>query len=142
MNKAERNYKKKRLKEYRKLLMSNKFWDWDFTSILYVERLQMLRVAKAISTDIYRHEGWEEDVKWINLAVKILDLYLNDTWWSVVEGEVVIHPYVNTKNFYRFFRKDVDFSDDNLLLKQALYEEKLWYTYNMIKLNKLRQWWT
>ena len=125
--------------------MSNKIHDFDFTSILCIERLQMLRVAKAISTDTIRSEGWERDVYWIKLAVKILDLYLNDSWWTVESNEVKIIPYVNTKNLRRFKpglrKEDIDSMDPGLK-KQLAYEEKLWYLYNQIKLNYMRRWWT
>ena len=140
MKRPEKRYKAKRLKEYRKLLMSNKCFDWDFTSILYVERLQMLRVAKAIQREDIRHENWERDVRWIKLAVKILDVYLTDSWWDLDENGEMTVPKVNIKNFKRFC-PSWDTVDDRLK-RQALYEEKLWYLYNKIRLYKLRRWWT
>lgn len=138
-------FKKKRVKEYRNLLMSGKIHDFDFTSILYVERLQMLRVAKAISTESIRHEGWERDVYWIKLAVKILDLYLNDTWWTIENGKTIIKPYVNIKNFKKYrpnlTQEEID-SIDIDMRKQIIYEEKLWNIYNKIRTNYMRIWWT
>lgn len=136
MKKSEIRYKKRRLKEYRNLLMSEKFHDWDYTSILQVERIQMLRVARSLSVGPYKHTSWERDVYWIKLAVKILDMFLNDTWWTT-DGGVI--PYVNTKNSYRFLKYEPATGEDKKFL---LYEEKLWHLYGKIRLTYMRGWWT
>lgn len=139
MKKPERKIIKRRWKEYRNLV--SKIDDWDYTSILEVERLQMLRVAKQIEIDPIKHDHWEEDVKWIRLAVKILDTLLNDTYWEGEKGGCRLIPYVNTKNYKRFIDVNEEFINTEVY-KMLLYEEKLWWLYNKIRLYKMRSWWT
>ena len=139
MKKPERKIIKRRWKEYRNLV--SKIDDWDYTSILEVERLQMLRVARQIEIDPIKHENWEEDVKWIRLAVKILDTLLNDTYWEGEKGKCHLIPYVNTKNYKRFIDVNEEFINTEVY-KMLLYEEKLWWLYNKIRLYKMRSWWT
>ena len=123
--------------------VTKNMYDFDFSSILYVELHQMKRVRKAIEK--YRsHVYWERDVARIKLAEKILTMFMENDWWSLdydlEHNHAYIIPYVNTKNTKRFFPKYTgDVNRD--FFKRDLYEEKLWNLYYLIRKNYTRTWW-
>lgn len=75
------------------------------------------------------------DSERINLTISLLDIYTcrNSDWLKVEKGII----YVNTKNKYRYFRKD-KLSEQcfNGISKSTLREEKAWYLYC-----KMREYW-
>lgn len=140
-------------------------YDFDYRSILDVERHQLIRVRNTISK-YHDYEGWEHDVYWINIALKLFEIIVeNDSATELIgEGfitkpykdglhEVVEDPnskwvlikYVNTSNYKRFFpqieKEDFDKPNIGNILKDSLRREKAWYLYHKLKFNKMRHWW-
>jgi len=148
---------------YRKTLMMVR--DFDYSSILYVERLQITRVRDCIAK-YQNHLNWERDVRHMNLALKLLDIIEEDgcservgncikfkldekygTYSPVDDPEAyyTIPVYVNTRNYKRFFRR-VDpktYEDPKYgnLRKDYLRLEKAWCLYHKVRTYYLRNWW-
>lgn len=148
---------------YRKVLM--KAYDFDYASILEVERFQITRVRDCLSK-YSGHVGWERDVQEMNLALKLLDIIEEDgcservgkpLTFERIEGtelsRLVEDPkeywtlpvYVNTKNSRRFWpaldpQKFEDPRAGNLW-KDHLRVEKAWYLYHKLKMQYMRGWW-
>lgn len=153
----------KRWFSYYKVL--RKAYDFDWESILKVERHQITRVRDTI---IKRHnyEGWEHDVHWMNIALKLLDIIENgggakllnkgltfipgkDGLYDVMyspESKWIMPFYVNTRNAKRFMpieREEIyEDKEHDPLLKDRLRENKAWYLYHKLKIYKMRNWWT
>lgn len=141
-----------------------KIYDFDYSSILEVERYQIERVRDSI-TKFHNHLNWERDVAEMNLALRLLDIVEEDGCvercgkpieFKKIEGtnlyELVPDPteywvlpvYVNTKNSKRFSKIDPEkFNDPKSgdLWKDRLRVEKAWYLYNKLKYQYLFGWW-
>ena len=144
----------KRWFSYYKIL--RKVYDFDFSSILIVEKYQIMRVRDSI-IKYQHHVDWQQDVKWMNTAIKLLEIVEENgcavpTQTIEVNDILKIHyidykmpVYVNTRNASRFISKyAVDRLEDSkigVLIIDNLRIEKAWYLYNKIRYNYLRQWW-
>lgn len=132
-------------------------YDFDYSSILEVEKHQMIRVRDSIiKADHYK--GWEHDVSRINLALKLLDI-AEDGGAILVDSELIITNngycqsnntwdmpiYVNTKNYKRFlpYFTPERFTDPKVgaLHESDLREQKAWYLYHKLRMYNLRRWW-
>ena len=137
-------------------------YDFDFASILDVERHQIIRVRNAI-TKYQNHVNWKRDVYWMNIALKLLDI-MNDGGVELIgrgfriepsgnglhrvvndpDSEWVLSVYVNTSNSKRFIPIEKEkFEDTQIgpLMKSQLREEKAWYLYHKLRTYKMRPWW-
>ena len=138
-----------------------KAYDFDYSSILSVERHQIERVRDSIS-HFRNHVNWEHDVASMNLALKLLDIIEENGEAELLcdkpfrfkdDGYLELDPdakwkmdrYVNTKNAKRFNpRWDSSKFDDpktGALMKGHLRVEKAWYLYHKLREYKLRNWW-
>lgn len=138
-------------------------YDFDYSSIIEVERYQITRVRDAI-TKYQSHVNWERDVYWMNMALKLLDI-IEDEGGARLIGkgfstescgnglyEVVADPdskwilpvYVNTANSKRFTPiEKAKFEDPEVgpLMRSHLREEKAWYLYHKLRTHEMRSWW-
>lgn len=136
-------------------------YDFDYSSILSVERHQIKRVRDSINH--YRnHVNWEQDVASMDLALRLLDLIEENGEAELLcdepckfkdNGYLVLNPdakwkmerYVNTKNASRFNPKwtSAHFDDPNTgaLMKDLLRVEKAWHLYHKVRQYKFRTWW-
>ncbi len=134
-------------------------YDWDYTSILAVERHQIERVRNSIS--YYQHHlHAKRDIERMNLALRLLDIIeedgcseyhgqeirINDdkTIWLDPDGYYTLPLYVNDHNADRFFRHgqyDYENHKTGALHKDYLRIEKAWHTYHTLRVNFLRSWW-
>ena len=138
---------------YFKVLMN--IYDFDYSSILAVERHQITRVRDTI-TKYQNHIGWERDVKHMNIALKLLDIIEEDGCVELVGLDSKIEPYenglyrvvddsdlkwilpvyVNTFNSERFLSIDKSqFEDPRVgpLMKDHLRVEKAWHLYHKLR---------
>lgn len=140
-----------------------KAYDFDYSSILEVERYQLTRVRNAI-TKYQNHVNWERDVYWMNIALKLLDIIEDEGGVELVvkgfstepcgngfyrvvdnpDSKWVLPVYVNTSNSKRFIPIEKEkFEDPKIgpLMKSHLREEKAWYLYHKLRTYKMRSWW-
>lgn len=135
--------------------------DFDYSSILSVERHQIKRVRDSINH--YRnHVNWEQDVASMNLALRLLDIIdedgeavllcdepfiFKDNGYTELnpDGKWKMERYVNITNATRFNPKwtSAHFDDPKTeaLMKDHLRVEKAWQLYHKLRQYKLRTWW-
>lgn len=146
---------------YFKVLM--KVYDFDYSSILVVERYQITRVRDAI-IKYQSYVNWERDVQHMNLALKLLDIIEKDGCAERIgpgfitepykdgsyrlvsdpDSKWVIPIYVNTTNSERFCKIPKDkFEDPKFgpLMKDHLRVQKAWYLYHKLLTYHMRSWW-
>lgn len=128
-----------------------KLYDFDCSSVLEVEKHQLKRIRKCL-IKTHHHVGWEYDLQRINLTISLLDKIIESDSPLELINQPQIFPeyipcewkiikYVNTKNASKFIKqKDLNFEIHPILL-ELLYEEKLWYLYNKVRQQYLRNWW-
>lgn len=146
---------------YYKVAMS--IYDFDYSSILEVERHQIKRVRDAI-TKYQSHVNWERDVQHMDLALKLLSIAMEEDsiaeqvsghhwtegpderglyeWKSDAKYEAT--KYVNIRNAHRFSKMPKEYftdSDIRGLNLDHLRVEKAWYLYHKLRTYCLRQWW-
>lgn len=136
-------------------------YDFDYSSILSVERHQIKRVRDSINH--YRnHVNWKQDVASMNLALRLLDIIeengvaellcdepfkFKDNGYLELNSDAKwkMGRYVNTKNASRFNPKwtSEHFEDPKtgVLIKDHLRVEKAWQLYHKLRQYKLRTWW-
>ena len=104
----------KRWFSYYKIL--RKVYDFDYSSILMVEKYQIKRVRDSI-IKCQHHVDWKQDVRWMNITIKLLEIVEENG--CAVAGQTIevndilkIHHidyqlpvYVNTRNASRFINK-------------------------------------
>lgn len=138
-----------------------KAYDFDYSSILSVERHQIKRVRDSIS-HFRSHVDWEYDVASMNLALRLLDIIEEDGEAVLLCDKPFIHNskgmyepnpdakwklerYVNTRNAARFNPRWSSEHFENpktgVLMKDRLRVEKAWYLYHQLRQYKLRSWW-
>lgn len=138
-------------------------YDFDYSSILVVERYQLTRVRDA-TIKYQNHVNWERDVYWMNVALKLLDIIedeggvelvgkgfstepYGDRLYRVVDdpdSKWVLPVYVNTSNSKRFTPIEKEkFENPKIgpLMKSYLREEKAWYLYHKLRTYNMRSWW-
>ena len=115
----------KRWLSYYKVL--RRAYDFDFSSIYKVEMYQIKRVRDCIKRYKF-YEGYEHDVWYMNIALSLLDIYLNE------EEE----KYVNTKNQKRFVKYNANEGD---FLKSELRKTKALYLYHKVRTLQTCRWW-
>lgn len=132
--------------------------DFDWSDVLVIERCQLFRLRDCINK-YHNYEGWEEDIKWMNISLSLLDIILGDGVAELVDdhstfnGEYYvpahvwkITTYVNINNASRFVSNFYVecLNDPNCkiseILKSNLRDTKAWYLYNNIRINKLKNW--
>lgn len=142
-----------------------KIYDFDYSSILAIERHQIKRVKNSIAkAKIY--EGYERDVQIIDLLLRILNIIEedgcskrigkpiefkpcndNETLYELVSDPNeywTIPVYINTKNAKRFNKINIEKYNDpkcGNLWKDHLRLQKAWHLYHIIKEYNLRKWW-
>ena len=138
-------------------------YDFDYSSILDVERHQIKRVSDCIAK-YQNHLHWDRDVRNMNLALKLLDIIEEEGEVELLpegiehlifhdDGKVELNPesyyklnrYVNIKNANRFI-KDLSYYkfDDPIrrdMYKDKLRVEKAWKLYFKLRHYKTREWW-
>lgn len=144
----------KRWFSYYKIL--RKVYDFDYSSILIVEKYQIKRVRDSI-IKYQHHVDWKQDVRWMNIAIKLLEIVEENgcavTGQTIEVNDILkIHHidyqlpvYVNVRNASRFINKyaisKLEEPKIGVLIKDNLRIEKAWYLYNKIRYNHLRDWW-
>ena len=123
-----------------------KIYDDDSLGILEIERHQLKRTLKSIEKCHY-HKDSEESIKWMKVALKILDRVLDEdiyVEYDIKQHKYIRKPYVNIRNYKRFIpglsEEDIE-EVDSEFFEVLLYEQKLWYVYNKIRYHYLRNWW-
>ena len=144
----------KRWFSYYKIL--RKVYDFDYSSILMVEKYQIKRVRDSI-IKYQNHVNWKQDVRWMNIAIKLLEI-VEENGCAVPSQTIEVNDilkihhidykmpvYVNTRNASRFISKYAIDKLENprigVLITDNLRIEKAWYLYNKIRYNHLRDWW-
>lgn len=133
-SKMKRNRNKLRL-----IKRVQKFEPFDFAYLLDIESEALKQMAKyqkekGICVDSSRMAEQME------MAVKVLKIALNGNaqcssdykqWWMPV--------YVNTRNYKRFFSRDMKI--DNPIFQCMIREEKAWHLYCRMREYFMRTWW-
>lgn len=128
-------------------------YDFDYASILDVEKHQITRVRNAI-IHYQNHVNWEEDVRQMNLALRLLEIIerqgeaeLVDPSCELGKGKWYCPVYVNIRNagrFNKYIAKQLNEEKDDSykeLLKGELYTEKAWNLYYKVRARYTRNWW-
>ena len=76
-----------------------KTYDFDFSSLLEVEKKQLIYMRDCFLKDKFHYDI---DIQRMNLAIKLIDLILNSEDSLVFDGSWKFDKYVNTKNESRF----------------------------------------
>ena len=135
----------KRWFSYYKIL--RKVYDFDYSSILIVEKYQIMRVRDSI-IKYQHHVDWQQDIKWMNTAIKLLEI-VEENGCAVPSQTIEVNDilkihhidykmpvYVNTRNASRFISKYAIDRLENprigVLITDNLRIEKAWYLYNKI----------
>lgn len=137
--------------------------DYDYSSILEVERHQIKRVRDYIDSH-GMHMNKARDIAKMNLALRLLDIMEEDgeadliepndglfienddnLWKMNLNSKWVLNRYVNTRNAHRFLPQlDPECfadSNDGDLFRDHLRVEKAWHLYHKLRLYSLRSWW-
>ncbi len=145
--------------------VSRRIYDFDYSSILAVERHQISRVRDSIA-HFHNHLNAERDIERLNLALRLLDIIEEDGCSKYVGKdlefvkskddddlyEIVDDPdsyytipvYVNYKNSLRFCKMDIsEYTDpkSGALWQSHLRVEKAWHLYHKLRLYFMRTWW-
>ena len=138
-------------------------YDWDYTSILEVERHQLKRVRDNI-LKYHHHVYWDYDVRNINIALNLLAIILGeDDICEQISGNIIfkdigsglyeltssckykLTKYVNTKNANRFVNnymiEQFDNPDTGPLFIEDYRQEKAWKLYHKLRVEHLREFW-
>lgn len=133
-----------------------KCYDFDNSSILYVQRYQTKRVLDYVEK-YGIHADKDRDIRHMKLVIKLIDLYLNDDFMKCTyEGSADIKEFfkakdkwecryhVNIKNWRRFVH-DSPMSEESHdmqeIMKGELYERKVWHLIHLINEYFQEQWW-
>lgn len=145
--------------------ISRRIYDFDYSSILAVERHQISRVRDSIAH--YRNHLYaERDIERLNLALRLLDIIKengccerigkplnfvkckNKTDLYEIEDDpdsyYTIPVYVNYRNARRFCTIELSRytdSKDGALWQSNLRVEKAWHIYHTLRLYFMRSWW-
>lgn len=137
--------------------------DYEYSSILEVEKYQMMRVRDSIKK-YHTHLNWEKDVQRINLALKLLSIATEEDdiveqvsghFWTEgpdknglyelkSDAKYKTTKYVNIRNAQRFSKIPLDYytdSNSKSLYLNMLRSEKAWYLYNKLRVYRLKEWW-
>ncbi len=145
--------------------VSRRIYDFDYSSILEVERHQISRVRDSIE-HFHNHLNAERDIERLNLALRLLDIieedgcseYVgkefefvrrkdNEKLFEIVEDPdsyYTIPVYVNYKNAFRFSNMDPSnytYPKKGALWLSQLRVEKAWHIYHKLRLYFMRSWW-
>lgn len=125
--------------------VSDNLYDWDYTSLLYIEKHQIERIKNHIEK-YHDYESWRNDVKWMNIAINLLDIILEDGCAELLNDKYNISVYVNTRNFSRFISNatyDELFGKPMIagLCKDALRLKKAWALYYKLREQYTKGWW-
>lgn len=139
--------------------VSRQIVDWDYSSILAVERHQIMRVRNSIAL-YHNHVFAERDIERMNLALRLLDIIEeggcaeyhgekmrfneDNTLWLDPKGYYTMPMYVNTCNAKRFSEIKSNYYTDTKngeLYKSHLRAEKAWHIYHLLRLYFMRSWW-
>lgn len=145
--------------------ISRRIYDFDYSSILVVERHQITRVRDSI-VHYHNHLYADRDIERLNLALKLLDIIEEDGCSEYIgkplkfveskdkeglyhiendpESYYTIPVYVNYKNASRFCKMEMSRYADNksgALWQSHLRVEKAWYIYHKLRLYFMRSWW-
>lgn len=135
-------------------------YDFDYSSILEVEKYQITRVRDAV-IKFQNHLYWERDIRYMNLALKLLDIISgeddscewvsggfifggpNEDGFSAVKDETVWEEtkYVNIRNAKRFEDVSEDLYVSSPIYKNSLRQEKAWQLYHKLRVYIMRSWW-
>jgi hypothetical protein len=134
---SEMNKDKNKLKLIKKV---KKFEPFDFQYLLEVEiealkQMAEYQKAKGLCVNSKRYaEQMETTIKVLKIALdgNIQHDEEYKQWWMPV--------YVNTRNYRRFFSKDIS-NIDEPIVKCSVREEKAWCLYCKIREYFMRTWW-
>lgn len=143
--------------------MTKEMYDFDYSSILKVERHQIQRVYNSLSyysntPSKYGYVDHKTDLFWMKISLYCLDVLNDDIELGIFEDEkdyktdvinqILEHkPFkykilkkVNTKNHKRFLNGDESIFENDVI-KETLYKAKVWNLYNKIRYYHMKEWW-
>lgn len=114
-------------------------WPWDWSYLLRLEqaKLQEMKSYFELTNKTFDHTN---DIRWIGICIKLLDIIID---------QPEDHPYINTRNMWRFIRpidyvKDVEKEDVEQYYKsypQDLRWVKAEHLYYEIRKRYTSSWW-
>jgi hypothetical protein len=146
---------------------SDDIYDYDYTSVLIAERMQLQMLHEGI-TKYHNHVNTESDLAWIALSIRLINVILeeDESYFEYpknrkvslrpckryfcnieLEGDNVytLKRHINTANYKRYFsnlsEKQYHTLHRTHLLDIELYKTKCWYLYNRIRAQHLFAWW-
>ena len=112
-------------------------YDFDYTSILEVEKHQIIRVRDRIAK-YDNYDDCNHNIEWINKALACLNIVLEDGCIQLIDNEWKIPYYVNTRNAKRFCKTE---NYSSIFVLDAIRITKAWILYNKIRAYHLKRWW-
>lgn len=112
--------------------------DWDWIYLMVLEREKLKNMAEYFSKSRLV-VGWENDVKWINYCIKLIDIIIDDDF-PLHNSE---DKYVNFRNIKRFYWRNElsDYDMKSRYIKDIVYTLKAENLYYEIRKNYTRNWW-
>lgn len=112
--------------------------DWDWVYLMTLEKEKLINMANYFSKSRLV-VGWENDVKWINYCIKLINIIIEDDF-PVRNNE---DKYVNLRNVKRFYNCHKLTSNDmeDSYIKNMIYTLKAENLYYEIRKNYTRKWW-
>lgn len=141
--------------------VTRRIYDFDYSSILAVERHQIKRVRDSIAK-YHNHVNADRDIERLDLALRLLDI-IEENGCAEYSGKGVVSIkdkdglyemdpesfwtlsiYVNTRNSIRFQTIDTTLYEDarrGPMYKDSLRVEKAWHIYHWLRVQYMRTWW-
>lgn len=112
--------------------------DWDWVYLMTLEKEKLINMANYFSKSRLV-VGWENDVKWINYCIKLINIIIEDDF-PVRNNE---DKYVNLRNVKRFYNCHELTNNDmeDSYIKNMIYTLKAENLYYEIRKNYTRKWW-
>ena len=112
--------------------------DWDWVYLMTLEKEKLINMANYFSKSRLV-VGWENDVKWINYCIKLINIIIEDDF---PYNKVDAHK-INFKNVKRFYNRHELTNNDmeDSYIKNMIYTLKAENLYYEIRKNYTRNWW-
>lgn len=112
--------------------------DWDWVYLMTLEKEKLINMANYFSKSRLV-VGWENDVKWINYCIKLINIIIEDDF---PDNKVGVHK-INFKNVKRFYNRHELTNNDmeDSYIKNMIYTLKAENLYYEIRKNYTRNWW-
>lgn len=111
---------------------------YDYSYLWRVEKAHLIEMRDYFK--ISHITGHEDDIKYIDICIKLLDILIDDGYHLYDIDKNVFKKYVNIKNDYRF-NISKQYHNDLEIYCLEVYLQKVKHLYYEILKNKITNWW-